>query len=142
MNWLRRPYRSTQRQHSTSARPPNRVRLLVERLETRLAPASVFVVPLSQAADSTHLYDLGDALTAAGAGGLVTIEPGAVPLPSDGTNLASVTERGLTVQGDPNVPASVLAPFNFLVAADNVRLTNLNLGAVQLGTTRSFTTIS
>ena len=50
-----------------------RIRPLLEGLETRLMPASVFVVPLSQVSDATHIYRLADAITAAGNGGVVTI---------------------------------------------------------------------
>ena len=40
MNWLQRLYRSTQRQSATTRRPRSRVRLSLEGLETRLAPAA------------------------------------------------------------------------------------------------------
>ena len=81
MHWLRHLYRSTQRQSPSIPRPRSRVPLCLEGLETRLAPASVFVVPLSQQSDSTHLHELVAAVNAAGPSGVVTIEPGASPDP-------------------------------------------------------------
>src|SRR5262245_49830092 len=86
-----------------------RTRLFLEVLETRLAPAvnlppAVFVVPVSQPEDGTHVHDLGVALTRAGEGGLVTIEPGATPDPY-GT-LFQVTQNSITIQGNPNVPTT------------------------------------
>jgi hypothetical protein len=38
-----------------------RTRLSLENLETRLAPANVFVVPLTQQTDSTHFFSLQEA---------------------------------------------------------------------------------
>jgi len=102
-------------------------RLFLETLETRLAPASVFVVPLSQPIDGAHFYDLGDALTAAGANGVVTIEPGA------NIGNEAISEPGLTLQGDPNVPASIFAPFALSVEANNVTVTNLHLSSLRFG---------
>src|SRR5439155_9813965 len=122
MNWLQRLYHSIQRQSATTPRSRSRVRPYLEGLETRLAPAaSVFVVPLSQQSDSTHLHELVAAVNAAGPSGVVTIEPGASP---DPVQPVTVTQNGLSIQGDPNVPASILPPFPITVAADNVNPPN------------------
>jgi hypothetical protein len=105
-------------------------RLLLEALETRLMPASVFVVPVTQVADATHLHTLADAITAAGSGGVVTIEPGVSP---DPTQPVTVTRDGITIQGDPNVPASILPAEQIVVQASRVTLTNLNIASLLLG---------
>src|SRR5690242_6148029 len=92
----------------TSRTGPNsnrrRARLSLEGLETRLAPASVFVVPLSQPLDSVHFHDLSKAILAAGTNGLVTIEPGTTPDALQPVTVATA----MTIQGDPNLPASIL----------------------------------
>src|SRR5438034_6086108 len=139
MKWFQRLYRPTQWQFATTPRSRSRVRPYLEGLETRLAPASVFVVPLSQQSDSTHLHELVAAVNAAGPSGVVTIEPGASP---DPVQPVTVTQNGLSIQGDPNVPASILPLFAITVAADNVTLTNLNLSSVGFGRSHSAATIS
>src|SRR5712664_2350308 len=139
MHWLRHLYRSTQRQSPSIPRPRSRVRLCLEGLETRLAPASVFVVPLGQQSDSTHLHELVAAVNAAGPSGVVTIEPGASP---DPVQPVTATQNGLSIQGDPNVPASILPLLALRVDANNVTLTNLNLSSVELSAGRSATSIS
>src|SRR2546423_1282365 len=130
MKWLRRLYRSARRPSSAVPQSRRRVRPCLEALESRLAPASqnVFLVPLTQPADGTHLHSLAAALRAAGTGGSITIEPGAVP-----NGPSSVTQTGITIQGDPNVPARLLNPFSLVLKADAITLTNLNLLSVQLG---------
>ena len=60
------------RQAGSKPRKWRDVRLCLEALESRLAPANVFVVPVNQLPDATHLYTLADAELAAGAGGTVT----------------------------------------------------------------------
>jgi hypothetical protein len=121
-----------------------RYQLSLEALEDRLAPANVFVVPVSQASDVTHLYTLADAAAAAGAGGVVTIEPGASP---DLNQPVVVTQNGITIQGDPNVPGSILPAYDLKVLTSHVTLTNLNLASVQFGnlpgdSTAAFNTVS
>src|SRR5438552_11668822 len=100
-----------------------RSRPCLEQLEPRLAPASVFVVPTTQDQDSIHFHYLSEALTAAGPGGLVTIEPGASPQ----IGVVMVTQDGVTIQGDPRMPASILPACRLQVLASNVRVTNLHL---------------
>src|SRR5262249_4779148 len=109
----------------------SKARLYLENLETRLAPASVFVVPLSQSLDNSHFHALQPAIAAAGNGGRVTIEPGAVP---DLVLPVVVNQSGITIQGDPNVPGTLLPRYQLEVHAEDVTLTNLNLSDVQLGT--------
>jgi hypothetical protein len=101
--------------------------LYLESLEERAVPASVFLVPLTTATDSAHFHTLAAAQTAAGAGGLITIEPGSQPESS-----VAITQSGLTIRGDPNISGSTLLPFDAQVQANNVSLTNLHLGSVTL----------
>ncbi len=101
----------------------------IEGLETRsLMAASVFVVPLAAPLDATHFHTVKAALPAAGDNGTVTIEPGAIP---SGT-MDNVLQQGLTIQGDPNVPGSILPQCAFNLNASNVTLFNLNLVKVQI----------
>jgi Domain of unknown function (DUF4214) len=101
-------------------------RLGIERLEDRTVPASVSVVPLTQAANNTTtFYALQDAITAAGNNGVVTVEPGAVADFND-----DVTQNGLTIQGDPNVASSILPSYQISIDANNVTLKNLNLNFI------------
>jgi hypothetical protein len=105
---------------------------VIEALEDRLAPANVFVVPLSQVADGSHFHTLAEALLAAGNDGDVRIEAGAAP---DGSGVM-VSHAGVTIEGDPNVPASILPAYDLTVVANTVTLTNLNLGSVVVGPTQ------
>jgi hypothetical protein len=143
MNWFIRMLASSSRKrtsaHKRAARLQARPRL--ESLENRLAPASVFVVPLSTPTDGAHFHLLGGltgALMAAGTGGTVTIEPGTTPDPTQ----VNVNQPNITIQGDPNVPGSILAVYNLNVVANGVILTNLNLGTVQIGGGFSATAIT
>jgi hypothetical protein len=63
MNPLTRLFRSSPRKSSRSLRPAKRprARLAIERLETRLMPANLFVVPVSQATDGAHFHTLAGA---------------------------------------------------------------------------------
>jgi hypothetical protein len=115
----------------------------VEGLETRVVPAlglgTAFVVPVSQPlTDSFHFHSLADALQAIAATGTVTIEAGATP---DAGGVTVATE-GITIQGDPNVPASILPLEQIRVAARNITLTNLNLSSLKLGETPGDPSIS
>jgi hypothetical protein len=113
--------------------------LHLEALETRLMPASVFVVPASQLADATHLHTVTDAIATAGSGGLVTIEPGASP---DPTQPVTVTQDSITIQGDPNVPATSLPQEQLSMDGSGITLTNLNLGSLSLDSVSSGDTVS
>src|SRR5262245_55540450 len=99
----------------------------VESLEDRLAPAvnlhTVFVIPVSQPVDSTHFHTLTDALAVAP--DVVTIEPGASPDPV--AEPITVDQDSITIQGDANVPASILPAYRIRATASEVTLTNLNL---------------
>src|SRR5262249_42223441 len=119
---------------SSKTYPPGRAgrtRLTIESLETRLMPASVFVVPITQPADSTHFYSLSEAVVGAGEAGTVTIEPGAAQ-DRPGVEV-QVIQNFITIQGDPSVPASILPSYSIELLAGNVHLTNLNLGSLALG---------
>jgi hypothetical protein len=143
MRWLQRllhrPLSQTTRSRKAGAR------LCLEALENRLAPANVFVVPLSQASDATHVYLLSEAVNLAHTGGTVTVEPGASP---DNTEPVSISTSSITIQGDPNVPASTLPSYQVFILSSKVTLTNMNLQSVTIGAsggTQSFfagTTIS
>ncbi len=105
-----------------------RTRLDLEALEDRALPASVTVLPVTDSANNvTTFHALQDALTAAGSGGTITIEPGAVADLS-----VDITQRNLTLQGDPNVPSSILPAYNLSVDASGVTLRNLNLNFVTI----------
>ena len=132
MNLLKKMLPRAARKSSNAHRQPNRLRarLLLEGLEARLAPANVFVVPLSQPTDASHFYTLAVAVARAGTGGVVTVEPGAS---ADVTEPVNVTTDGMTIQGDPNVPGSILPSYQLNVTASFVKLTNLNLSSVTLG---------
>jgi hypothetical protein len=135
MKWFKELFQSIRRK-ACYLRP--QAPLFLESLEMRLAPASVSVVPVTQPADSTHFYSLEDAARAAqltGNGGLVTIEPGALG------GQASIP-GSITIQGDPNVPPSVLPSYLIRVGdfnvhdlgvTSNVTLTNLNLSSLSVG---------
>src|SRR6516162_5875838 len=101
----------------------------VESLERRLVPAQIFVVPASQMADATHLHTLQQAVVAAGTGGAVTIEPGGAP----DLGPVRVTQDSILIQGEPNVPASILPSYEIDAQASGVRLTSLNLSSLTLG---------
>ncbi len=91
-------------------------------------PASISVVPVTTAANnSTTFYALEDAIKSAGNNGTVTIEPGAIA----DFNI-DVTQNGLTIQGDPNVPSSILPGYNISIDANNVTLKNVNINFVSV----------
>jgi hypothetical protein len=108
-------------------------RISLEVLETRLAPAlglaNAFVVPVSEPIDANHVHTLAAAVEMVMIGGVVTVEPGASP---DPVGIAS-NANGLTIQGDPNVPASILPSEPLLLTGSNNTLTNLNFGSLVLG---------
>ena len=81
MRLLKHLSRFTSRTSNKQAlrRKPAYAKLRLEGLETRLLPASVFVVPISQLTDATHFHSLSNALPAAGTEGVITIEPGPSP---------------------------------------------------------------
>jgi hypothetical protein len=89
----------------------------------------VFVVPVSEPTDSTHVHTLTDAVTAAGASGLVTIEAGASPDPLPVT----VVQNDITIQGDPNVPADILPADDITIQSNFVTLRNLHINSLIIG---------
>jgi hypothetical protein len=102
-------------------------RLGIEALEDRTVPASVQVVPLTTDTSGTAFHTLADAIKAAGANGVVTVEPGAVADTS-----IDITQNGITIQGDPNVPSSILPGYNISIDANGVTLRNLNINFVSV----------
>ena len=136
MNWFQRRYRSTRNDLSHWHRV--RAQLAFEGLETRLAPANVFVVPVHQPADSAHFHTLAEAVSAAGINGGVTIEPGAAPEPT--STPVVLTPPGISIRGDPNVPASILPRYEIDLRNTHFVLENLNLRTLILsGATGSST---
>src|SRR5262249_40629896 len=109
-------------------RVPRKPSLRLRTLEDRAVPAPVSVVPLGREVDNaTTFHSLTQAIPVAGPGGVVTIEPGAAFDPAGVT----ITQRGLTIQGNPNIPGSILPRITAVdVQASDVTLANLNLGAV------------
>jgi hypothetical protein len=110
--------------------------LLILDLDRTVAPVSAphfFVIPVSQLEDTTHFHTLADAMTAAvsASSGMVTIEPGASPDPTEPVNV-SLNESGLTIQGDPSVPASILPQEQLVVDGSAITLSNLNLGSLSM----------
>src|SRR5262245_34251721 len=115
--------------HSQPLPPRRRARLILESLETRLAPAHVFVVPLVQPEDGTHFHSLSSAITAAGERGQVTIEPGASPQ-FDNIQVHQV----ISIRGDANVPASILPSYSIDIGTTgSVVLENLNVNTLMIG---------
>jgi hypothetical protein len=66
------------------------------------------------------------------------MEPGAGP---DSRPPTSVTQGGVTIQGDPNVPGDILPQFDFNVNVSGVTLLNLRLGTVTIAAGVNTTTI-
>ncbi len=131
MNVLQRLYRNSQPKPSKGRRPRFRERLNVESLESRLTPTATFVVPMNVPADNvTTFHTLFQAMNATGAT-LVTIEPGASP---DLSGALTIPKSGMTIQGDPNVPAAILPSYQLQIITSNVTLNNLNLSSLSIGT--------
>jgi hypothetical protein len=123
---------------SPSRRRPLRLQSTIEGLEDRsLMSATVYVVPMVQATDITHRHSVTDAMTFAGLGGTVIIEPGATP-DLGGVN---VTMSDMTIQGDPNVGWGNLPHYDLAVTANNTTLINMNLGDVTIISTANHLTI-
>jgi hypothetical protein len=133
MNLFQRLYQSGPRGSSNAHLRRNRLRArpFLEGLETRLAPANVLVVPISQAIDGSHFHTLTAAIAAAGTNGVVTVEPGAT---ADSFQFPVVVNQpGIIIQGDPNVPASILPAYLLSIQASAVKLQNLNISTIVLG---------
>jgi hypothetical protein len=108
----------------------------IEGLEERsLMSANAFVVPLGVPGDGTHFHSLGAALGSAVSGETITIEPGAY------SEVVSVSVAGITIQGDPNIPGSILPRDDINLLASNVTLSNLNLGNVVVGSAFNHETV-
>ncbi len=139
MTWFTRsPSRQPGAAQSNGRRPfPRRARLTLERLEERALLASVFVVPVAVPLDATHFHTLTAALPAAGTLGTVTVEPGADP----DAAATSVTQFGVVIQGDPNVPGDILPGYDLNVNASGVRLLNLHLGTLTIAAGVNTTTV-
>lgn len=114
------------RKTGATAKPTRRLQL--EPLEERTVLSTASVVPLTQAIDNqTTFHRLQDAVNAVtSSGSTIIIEPGATADLSP----VSVNTSGLTIMGDPNIPASILPSYDVAVNASNVMLTRLNLGLV------------
>jgi len=132
MTTFKQLFRSVLQKSARSQPRPRRfqARLSLEDLETRLVPASVLVVPISQLTDASHFHTLAEGIAAAGVDGVVTIEPGASP---DLGSAVLVDQEGITIQGDPNVPASALPSYQLNVQANGVNIGNLELDSLVVG---------
>ena len=139
MRYFRSPFRFVKRRSLVTTL---KTRPSLEALESRLAPANAFVVPPGQVSDGSHFHTLAEAIVAAGQGGLVTIEPGASPDPTQPVSVAESQFDGLTIQGDPSVPASILPQEQLTVDGGGITLTNLNLGSLSLDAVSSGDTVS
>jgi hypothetical protein len=126
-HWLSRLLSGRVASSERDAANRHNARLGIEILEDRRLLANLFVVPLTTPTSGTDYHTLQDALTASNANGTITIEPGAV---ADFNT--DITQNGLTIQGDPNVPSSILPAYNISVDASNVMLKNLNLNFVSV----------
>jgi hypothetical protein len=134
MNLFKHLFRLAPRKCRQAQKQPNRQRARpsLECLETRLAPANVLVVPISQAIDGSHFHTLTAAIAAAGPSGGVTVEPGAT---ADSFQVpVIINQGGITIQGDPNVPASTLPVYQLSVQSSLVKLQNMNIYSIVLGT--------
>jgi hypothetical protein len=127
--WRKKSPRATRRPVQARRRLP----LSFEALECRLTPATkTFVVPVSTPADNvTTFHSLGLAITPAAPNGLVvTVEPGAS---NDLVQPINIARSGITIQGDPNVPAAILPSYQLAIFTSNVTLKNLNISSLAIG---------
>jgi hypothetical protein len=110
---------------AAAARP---TRLRLEALEDRTVPSSARVVPLAQGIDGvTTFHRLQEAVNVANTSGdVVTVDPGS----TGDLSPVTVSAPGITITGDPNVPASILPSYDIVLNAPGVTLTHLHLGAV------------
>jgi hypothetical protein len=141
VRWLTRAW--VQKRSRGRGRPTRR--LFLEKLEDRMVlSTTLFLVPASVPADSTHFHDLPSAVTAANAGDVIQIEPNSNPTAS-----SLHIDKTLTVQGDPaNSPsslplvASTSGAFYPILSANGIVLNNLNLGSVLIDDGQTGETIS
>ena len=138
LSLFRRQSNSTPRLRRKPAVPFRRAPLALEGLETRLLPASLFVVPLNLSTDASHFHSLAAAVQSSSPNGVVTVEPGAVLE----TVAINVAVPGLTIQGDPNIPGSILPAYDLVLNASGVTLDNLNLHNVSITKGSNHETIS
>jgi hypothetical protein len=104
----------------------------IENLEDRsLMSSTIYVVPMPQAVDVTHRHTVTDAMSFAGSGGTVVVEPGAV---ADIGNVL-VTLDNITIKGDPAFSWGSLPRYDVDIGANGVILQNLNLGTVSVSNT-------
>jgi Domain of unknown function (DUF4214) len=128
---------SLRKDSASEKRLPGHGRLAVEALEDRTLPANLSVLPIVQPVDGTSTFHtLQDALAVVTTGSTITIEPGAV---ADFNT--DVTVGNIMIQGDPNVPSSILPAYNLSVDASGVTLKNMNLNFVSVNAGFSNTTI-
>jgi hypothetical protein len=91
-------------------------------------PASVFVVPSTSPADSSHFHLLQGAVQAAGPGGTVVVQAGTDPSAA----VIRADQAGVTIEGDPATPVDGLTSYNVNVLAAGVTLSHLHLPSVTL----------
>jgi hypothetical protein len=127
MRFLRNLFARRGKSGRTAGTP---VRLRLEGLEDRTVPSLARVVPLAEGIDGvTTFHRLQDALTVAtSAGDVVTVAPGSTA----DLGPVTVSAPGITITGDPNVPAGILPSYDVVLDAARVTLTHLHLGAVTI----------
>jgi hypothetical protein len=129
--------------NSRGRRISHRVRLSVECLEDRWAPAILKVVPALDADYISTFATLNDALFHSGAGSIIQIEPGSSP----GMATISSNENIQAIEGDPafggaaGLQASGSMIPSLTLDANNVILSNLFLGTVTINGRRTGETI-
>ena len=127
MRFLRNLFARRGKSGRTAGTP---VRLRLEGLEDRTVPSLARVVPLAEGIDGvTTFHRLQDALSVAtAAGDVVTVDPGSIA----DLGPVAVSGPGITITGDPNVPAGILPSYDIILNASRVTLTHLHLGAVTI----------
>jgi hypothetical protein len=101
--------------------------LRIEALEDRVQLSTLFVVPLAQTTDGSHFHSLTEAEFVAASGDTIQIEPGTTA----DSGLVTISKSG-TIQGDLNVPGSILPVYDLSVQTSNLLLRNLNLNNVTI----------
>lgn len=119
-----------------AARPRIGLSLTLTELESREVPAVFYVVPTTTPLDSTHKYLLTDAVAAASIGDTIQIEPG-----TSSEAAVTIAKANLTIQGDPNVPGSILTNYDLNITTTGLTVTNLRLGEVVTSATAGNVTL-
>jgi len=100
-------------------------------------PSNFTIVPVGTTANNVNTFSSFSAALSSMiyVGGTITVEPGALAP----TAPISTVFLGLVIQGDPNVPSSILPALSLSVGGGLVTLNNLNLSSVTGNPQGSFT---